>query len=580
MIIWNLAFTCISILPNAIDGLKANGNSVKVEANFSYGFALFDWNYTEDLLKMHKEGFEPITRPALQLRGSWGCDGRVERFMVKERLAAWDLDVKTHDPYEALFDGQIFAYYWMNPKHAGIEVRRTNVATVNVFGPFAWWLVPFNQVIEVEYSRQPGRTEKRHYGKELYNYLQYVEPVGETRNVLDVFCDPSWNFVPRYARISMFDAKNDIFVAKDVVITKVQQCKAGGFFPTEWFDRFFSVRKFSSKYGRNYDSFAVQGEGKIKLGHFKVESYSDITTPVSLSIDASPRPIGGLGGFVVNDQSRPTLADLTSHLGKKIDQNPSGLKLNSINPEKETQKSYRSSRIGLVGFGVVSLVSFSVLMFRLKLRTKQLLLLWPLLCLAGCDRTTNSTVGQPGPLPKLTVVFDPAIVFCKAQDKSLESSIVVKNFDTKPIIIYEIDGGCSCRNVEKSSLPITIDTNGHKQLGIKLSRKEDYQDQHIQFSLSTSKGKVTFVSGLTIIPEVKIIPENISLVLNENDTASDKSSQSSVTVRAATIISQQPPYFKIQALSDLLLDSDPSVESVYYPIFRTSVLSTTPINLL
>jgi len=365
--------------PTAADGFRANLNSVKVETEFNYKFGVFDWNYPNSYYTgtIKNSDSDPIAKPTFVVDGLWGCDGKTERFFIPDELAAQNKAHKTLPPYDILFDGNTFAFLEGNKKKFFVSISRTNSLPLSVFGPFEWWRCTLAGILDTEFPRISPTTQDKIFNKYSYKYCSYVKVLDKNWERLEIYFDPSWNFVPRFARIMSFNSKTDNLHVKDVLAIDAVQCKAGGFFPTQWYDRSFSVSNLNRKqpgFSETSDTMDLATDGRVVFGHFKVNSYRDTNVPVSLKLGPHVKLIGGLGGTVPIPSSQPTMQDLTRELGPKIDSNPSSPKLNI--DKAEINKNEPRERIFPYKSLVASLVSLSciVLLFR-RFRARRLMLL-------------------------------------------------------------------------------------------------------------------------------------------------------------------------------------------------------------
>ena len=541
-------------LPTATDGYRANLNSVNVDAEFCYKFGVYDWRYPNPYFASSIKDGDPISKPKFLVNGSWGCDGKVERFFVPVENAVANKSYKTLDPFEALFDGETFASIEGLSRSSVISVRRTNSLPINVIGPFEWWSSSLTQIIDTEYPGISPKAEDRTWMGVPCKYNSYMTGLAPNWQKLEVYFDPGWNFVPRFARIMSFDRNFDTLYVKDVLVVDVVQCKAGGFFPREWYDRSFSVSKMSRKrpeFSADSDTMNLVGDSRIVFGQFKIDSFRDTSAPVALHPGPKIKVLGALGGFVPSQVAKPTLQDLTRQLGRKIDSNPIVPKLNIDDAEQRANQPrasvfpYQSMLIGLVSLSCLGLL------FR-RIRARRLL---PLCILAAL---ASSGCGAKEPVtPKVAINFSKPLVLCEPDTQSLEDEVIVKNQADLKLRVFGVDGGCSCRSLDKSAFPFDLGPHESKKVPITFTRKNDYQDQAIAFQVSTSAGIIGAMTAIRVVPRLKITPENLSSVLKELKTDQVQEDTFTIQVRTINKVGETPIAYTMSGSPGLTLSQPP-----------------------
>lgn len=540
--------------PTATDGYRANLNSVKVEAEFQYKFGVFDWSYPDSFFTEPIKDGDPIPKPKFVVNGTWGCDGKTERFFIPDENASLNKQFQTPSAYDALFDGETCAYVDRKSRNFFVSLSRTNKLPINVFGPFEWWTASLSQILDTEFTGIAPKTENKTLMGRPYKYNSYTTASSGYWEKLELYFDPGWNFVPRFARVMTSDFKMDTLYVKDVMVVDAAQCKAGGFFPREWYNRSFSVSKISRKlpgFSETSDTMSLVGDSRVVFGHFKASSSRDTSAPVALHLGPHIKVVGGLGGSVPIPNANPTLQDLTRQLGRKIDSNPKVPKLNIDESERNANQPRASVfPYQTIFVCLVSLSCFGLLFRRIRARRVLPLFLLATLFSFGCGSKEPTA-------PKVSIRFSKPLLLCEPGDHALQDEVIVRNQANLKLRVFGIDGGCSCRSVDKSAFPFDLGPHETKQIPISLTRKNDDQEQTIAFQVSTDAGVLMAMTALRVVPRLKITPENLSFVLKESDTNQPQEDTFTVQVRTIHKVGEAPIAYNLSSSPDLAVVQPP-----------------------
>jgi hypothetical protein len=93
----------------------------------------------------------------------------------------------------------------------------------------------------------------------------------------------------------------------------------------------------------------------------------------------------------------------------------------------------------------------------------------------------------------------------------MNTTILVRNDGNQALRLFDVNGGCSCRKVDRSQLPTTIRPRGELKLPISLSDKGYYGLQHVQFTFSTDQGTLAAIAELYTIPRHHLSPPEIAI---------------------------------------------------------------------
>ena len=152
-----------------------------------------------------------------------------------------------------------------------------------------------------------------------------------------------------------------------------------------------------------------------------------------------------------------------------------------------------------------------------------------LIAASGCS-THEPTAPEPT-APKLTVRFATPLMLGEPNQQSFRDDLLVENQFDRPLRIFGIDGGCSCRSLAEASFPLDIPPRAIRKVPISYTRKVDYQEQNIAFQAATDAGNLVEACSLRVVPRLKITPENHSLILAEALTGPSPGEKFTLQVR-------------------------------------------------
>jgi hypothetical protein len=153
---------------------------------------------------------------------------------------------------EAIYDDSIFVSHFSEITRSAMS-EALAVATADmragVHGPFLWWReYSFPKCLEIytpgaKPLRRKAAREGRPCEVEIY---ECIDARRNARRRIEVWYDPSIGFLPRYGRILTVGQSET--TVDEMTLMAAHSCVEGGFVPTEWCRRLFSVKDFEKRY--------------------------------------------------------------------------------------------------------------------------------------------------------------------------------------------------------------------------------------------------------------------------------------------------------------------------------------------
>ncbi len=493
--------------------------SIKVDVDFTYE----TYQLTDSKMILDKLGaFEKIPEvggtPTFAATGQWDYDGTTEHFVIqipegpdKEERKGRPQSVRAR-PCEVLFDGETIAYHDFGRL---LRVEAREFSSMPPLGPFAWWgLYTFPQNIKLSYSDARlarRRTTRAGHPTEVEVYHK-TEPGGWSQ--LEVSYDPGLGFLPRFARgITVTESK--IAYAKETYMIAARPCIAGGSVPTEWYEAWFDIEDFPSRYPEYNDDTELRPSGPVMLGHFKVTSFENRTTPVEMNHLATIVRIGAVGGGVsLKDKSKAlTLDGIKSMLSKKRLTPPVQPKLAPIDEAelREFRSPLRRSWPSYLWAGVITLVVAASLF--VGWRRLRMLALLPVLFVVSI-----SSGCREEPIINLTAAFTQPRLLYDSNSTPISMTLAIKNGGNQAVRLFDASAGCSCRQVDRSHFPALLKPGERMDLLVQLQDRRQYEPQQFIFAFETDRGPLSVPAILYALPRHRLSPDPITL---ETRTDSD-----------------------------------------------------------
>ncbi len=479
------------VKPGPLDAFRANHASIKAEMDFEYVGGQLDGK-AADVWMVRKSAFSEDR--ASKIVGHWARDGESESYRFgssdemleraaknKPRREASKLIFPAHyvPLTEALWDGHILAWHTRDPMlgtaGGGFSWQAIHVGPVDEEpgcltegrGPFYWgFSYTFPEIIKVRFpSVVPRRRNSARGGHPVeVEVYEQVDPTGGWFR-FEVSYDPALGYLPRFARIVALTSTGHV-LGKEMYLIDALPCAAGGFVPTEWFDTFVSVDRFSVRFPVYDDDTVLKPEEKVRGGHFQAAGFKDRSTPVALTDLKGVTALNTPGGWLpLRKTGSLTLPMIKQAAGKNLT-NPSrnrvlpGLdatELHQFDPAERS--SFRSTlwwALTIIGIALVSYVGWRR---NARRRASVLIVLLPAFVTSACG------IGG-SPVVKLNAAFKETVVFVDPAAAHLAMTLLVRNDGNQSLRLFKADGGCSCRKVDQSPFPCELTQGAQMSLSV------------------------------------------------------------------------------------------------------------------
>ncbi len=130
---------------------------------------------------------------------------------------------------------------------------------------------------------------------------------------------------------------------------------------------------------------------------------------------------------------------------------------------------------------------------------------------------------------------DRLIYDCRNQQLPL--TLAVKNEGTIPIKVFDVDGGCACRKVDKSKLPAVIAPIEEFLVPVQFQSTAMHQPQNYSFQIETDHGVLGPPVTLQAVPDHYLTPGSITV----NGLVEDEEGDFELTHRAIYRTGECPP---------------------------------------
>jgi len=334
---------------------------------------------------------------------------------------------------------------------------------------------------------------------------------------LEVHYDPSVGYLPRYMRIYGIDPNSRRGTVKEMYLIEAQPCAAGGVVPTEWFETAFIVDRFPDRYPQpDLNTVFTPTYPKIGLRHYKATHVADRKAAVNLVQLDGLRIVSTEGGFVqLQHQPRSlSMAEVKAILGKKLT-NPQPPAL--PHPDVEEMRRFAttsrpegpSSRWYLATGAIVAVLG-GCLLVRKRFRSALPVALIATTLTTGCRRADEPVFRLQASLSESTILYE-------AGSPNLTPSLLVKNTGNRPIRLFQVEGGCSCRKVDQSPLPLNLEPAGTVRLDLRVLDDQGFKPRALSFVVTTDRGKMDVSASLLALPRHHLSPSSISLGIIQDE---------------------------------------------------------------
>lgn len=497
-----------------LDAYRANYASIQAEVTFTFDWRAGDYSEVSTKRDRFEKNLIFSPDPVFTATGRWGCDGISEHYVVRtisdhishtrNRSGG-----ETNGPVrscEVLFDHEIFAYHELNGRQQSIRALSAGTTPVPLVGPLAWWEAsPFPGIIQQELSTAKVSRRKAFRGPYLTEVEVYRVPFEGGWYQVDISYDPSVGYLPRYVRAVSKNADGRAN-GKEFYLLDAKACAAGGFVPTEWYETSFSIKEFSAMYPDYTENTVLVPTEPVTMGHFKVGTFKNLRFKPALDQLENVSMIGGANGAVfLKGDKRPqslTVEDLKSMLGRRFAEPPSPNLPDIDEVETREFQGQKKDMRWLYALGFLVATGFATAVYRR--RRSMLGIFLGIVLVAGCQRFEQPRIGLTASFTQKAFIYD-------SYNDIISSSILIRNDGNQALRLFDVNGGCSCRKVDKSQLPTTIRPRGVLSLPISFIDKGQYGRQQVQFTISTDHGTLAAFADLYAIPRHHLSPPGITI---------------------------------------------------------------------
>ncbi len=356
--------------------------------------------------------------------------------------------------FEVLWDGEIHVEHEFGKPDVEVYLGDPLGMLYTTSGPFLWW-GGFRFPSDLKESF-PDTVPAIHRavlgGRELVVAVYQVDRK-ESWGRLEVYHDPSVGYLPRLARYISSSTQGGI--CKEQYLIEARPCSSGGFVPTKVYEAIFDIGAPKHLDASEFDSQASPPipTYRIRMTLLEATDFKDTKGPVGLERLENAKVIATKGGRVAltNDTSL-TIDRVKKLLGRKLtDPLPGQMPPIDIAELNEFSEAPRSHWLAYsLGIGLALVIGvFGRWRWR---RARAALVIAALIGLAqpGCSPSGKTVLG-------LTGAFDQTNILYSHEHTTLPLTLSVRNVGTVPLRLMNLDGGCACRRVDTSVLPVVID---------------------------------------------------------------------------------------------------------------------------
>lgn len=519
--------TMISVLicslpPGPIDAFRANYASIKVDVQYRYTVSVVS---NADIA--NGQLWEPISRnfeidPRFTVNGRWSCDGSTEYFSVRAadnpivpNPALGPSELQRRPDFEALFDGEVLAQ--RDNGSPALDASMTEEPGPLRLGksPLFWWgLYPFPQILRVQFPGASPEHGTARRGGILTETEIYKKALNQGWYQIEIAYDPAISFLPRYMRKVVYNSTGKTFI-NELYITAATACRAGGFFPLRWIETSFHIDNFASQYANYGPDTALSASGPVVLGRFEVTEFRDRSGPTRLDPTTKVRSLFTAGGKVSISPAASdySLERIKALAGRQLTQPmpPYSALIDQGEARKYLGEPARGPRwYWLASVFAVGFVITGILLWRWRkpvgvTRRHSTLPLWILACVAlsGCQRTSLDP-------PHLSATFSRPVLLYDSAEPDHAMMLTLKNDGGRKLRVIKADGGCSCRRIDQSLFPVSLDPGESLPVSIQLELKPLLTPRSFNLAFETDQGVLEVSPVLLALPTHQLSPSPIS----------------------------------------------------------------------
>ena len=512
--------------PGPLDAFKANEAAIQVNTEFLFESGTAARSVVSSGTAGTPGGVPFDANSLRTVVGRWEFDGTTEHLdcahppdvdaeIQKSRKPG---QIVAYQPAaETIWDGETAAWHTLHEGDNGVQVAPSIEPPFMQYGPFMWFGPSnFPSTLASEFPGVKPIIKPGSRGGRPTEVLIYRSTINDGWQQYEISLDPGIGYLPRFARIigvSRDEKGKPVTYAKEMYLIEASPCGAGGFAPTEWYVAAFEVDELEKHYP-NYDAETVltPNSSRVGIAHYKTTKFKDRKGPVQLDRLDGVQTISGYGGTVnlTGSSKALTLDEIKTKLGRDRLAKSAKPSLPSIDAEdlhRFDQGRTISPWAYIGGPSVLIALIAAVIYWRRSTRVLSLLLL---VFLPGCGAASR-------PVPRLTAAFKQPRLIYEAGGNATPMTLLVTNEGNRTLEVFEADGGCSCRRVERSTLPSKVRPGQTLELSVSVQNRREFTPQQMIFTFLTDFGKLTAPVELQAIPDHHLSPDSVALALAEGD---------------------------------------------------------------
>ena len=124
--------------------------------------------------------------------------------------------------------------------------------------------------------------------------------------------------------------------------------------------------------------------------------------------------------------------------------------------------------------------------------------------LPGCTGSQQS-------VPRLAASFAQPSVLYESGPGGVDLTLKVTNEWSRTLKVVNVDGGCSCRRIDRSGLPFTLRPAQSRHLKVWYRPQGAMEPANLGFLFSTDLGNIACQARIRALPRHSVSPESITL---------------------------------------------------------------------
>jgi hypothetical protein len=453
-------------------------------------------------------------------RGHWASDGTTERFQFEIRVAPTPGQKEgTTRELEAIYDGHVFASRVLGKQQ--IHASSTGIdAYLSAFcGPFLLFNRPLQYLLDTQFPKIRPRVKQGVVAKYPVEVEIYRRDYNDAWNQLEISFDPALNYVPRYARMVTYMSKYDKAIVIEHFLIAMHHSSNGGIVPAEWIETYKSIPNFMSHYPSYTEDTKPDIQGEVSYVSFRASEFKNVSSPVGLHREGAA-VINSPGGLTALPRSASagaviTMDDITKIAGNRLFKRYLPPPMPTLDREELAKFASKPSSFWALALPLVVIVvaaAVALLIFRRARHGSFIGVLLIVMPLSGCG--TKANVARTA----IYAAFDePRVLYNPNDPAGTFLTLAITSRGDQPIEIQSIDGGCTCREIDHTKLPATLQPGETKRFSVRFRDNRSYTLKGINFTLNTDRGELRVTPTLFALPRFGISPDSLSNLLDEDD---------------------------------------------------------------